>query len=429
MVKNTCSHQASSRPWNRGARRYANHSFGAILVISTEMLLSSDLHAAPGAQNKYDHSGTPGGHCNFWTPSNTAATVRVLQALALALHPIPNVIGLQLMNEPDNENGLQSWYESTIASIRGVLSAAYANNSGDDLPPATEFPVFIDDARDPSWYSQWVGRRDDFVIMDRHIYRCFTSQDSHQSGEEHAAGIRASTHGELQKFSDIAHGSVIVGEWSAGLGNEGMPNGSNAGEQDRQRRVFVQAQREVFNKTCAGQFFWCYKKGQGWDAGWSARDASLAAILPEWVGGPAVQLRGDDEKESAMEKARSKHIGVGAPCVAIHAETYVSSRCAPRVLDTAWVQAQRALAVRRWVPPRMGARETVRLLATRVQTPMAARPDPGACQAEGDKRQCLGVHARFRAGLRYRVARMITNETFRVTEIVRRVKKNSLIRT
>lgn len=259
-----------------------------------------DLHAAPGAQNKYDHSGTPTGDSHFWEGRNPEATSRVLQAIALQIHDKVNIVGLSLMNEPDNSDRLQGWYESTITSIRGTLADA----AGDGPPPSL-FPIFVDDARDPNWYSKIVGKREDFVVMDRHIYRCFTEADKQKSGEEHAELIRGHTKDDLVKWHKAAHGNVIVGEWSAGLGPEGMPHGANAGEQDRQRRVFVQAQRAVYAENCPGNFFWTYKKGQGWDAGWSARDASRAAILPEWVGGPRGEFNGadDDQREDLLRQA------------------------------------------------------------------------------------------------------------------------------
>jgi len=231
--------------------------------------------------------------------------VRVLQAVALQVINKVNVVGLGLMNEPDNNDQLQGWYESTITSIRGSL--ADADGQG---PPPSEFPIYIDDARDPNWYSQFVGKREDFVAMDRHIYRCFTPKDKEKSGEQQAEDIRGHTRDELRKYHHSAHGNIIIGEWSAGLSPEGMPHGANAGEQDRQRRVFVKAQREVFNENCAGQFFWCYKKGSGWDAGWSSRDASRAAILPEWVGGIRGELNEatDDAREDLLKQAAERHI-------------------------------------------------------------------------------------------------------------------------
>jgi len=264
-----------------------------------------DIHAAPGAQNKNDHSGTPSNECHFWEGNNREAAVRVLRAIVLEIHNKVNIVGLSLMNEPSNNNQLQGWYESTITSVRDALS-----DRAEGGPSPNDFPIFIDSAWDPNWYSQIVGKRDDFVVMDHHLYRCFTDQDKRLSGERQAADIRGRTKDELKKHHTNAHGNLIIGEWSAALSPEGMPHGANAGEQDRQRRVFVQAQRDVYNENCAGHFFWTYKKESGWDAGWSSRDASTAAILPKWVGGPRGPFNrvDEDDRESLLKEAIERHL-------------------------------------------------------------------------------------------------------------------------
>ncbi|KAG8696054.1 Glucan 1,3-beta-glucosidase 3 [Ceratobasidium sp. 395] len=108
------------------------------------------------------------------------------------------------------------------------------------------------------------------------------SKTALKSGDEHAAAIRNSS--PLPPLSSAARGSLIIGEWSAAL-NPGSLRSGEAGEQDRQRRVWARAQLEAYEAVCAGWFFWTWKKGTGWDAGWSSRDATTAEILPRWVGG------------------------------------------------------------------------------------------------------------------------------------------------
>ncbi|KAF8342202.1 putative cytoplasm protein [Cantharellus anzutake] len=262
-----------------------------------------DLHAAPGAQNKDPHAGTGTGQVHFWEPHNQSATVRALRVLAAALSPIPNVVGLELLNEPANNDSLQGWYEDTIRAIRSALPPRHAD----------EFPIYVGDAWDPNWYASWTGQRHDFVVLDHHVYRCFTPEDLKLTGDQHAHNIQTDTRGWFTSLSSKAKGNFVIGEWSGALGpsSVGLP-GADAGEQDRQRRVFVRAQSEVFDATSAGSFFWTYKKGQGWDAGWSARDSRLADILPHWRGGVKRGIgRGkitDNEKQEALRKAYDSHV-------------------------------------------------------------------------------------------------------------------------
>lgn len=79
-----------------------------------------DLHAAPGAQNKDAHSGTGTGEIHMWTRTNMARTVMALQVLTTQFANRPNVVGIELINEPANNNQVQGWYESTLAALRKI---------------------------------------------------------------------------------------------------------------------------------------------------------------------------------------------------------------------------------------------------------------------------------------------------------------------
>ncbi|CAE6481493.1 unnamed protein product [Rhizoctonia solani] len=228
-----------------------------------------DLHAAPGAQNRDAHSGTGTGEVRMWTRTNLSRTVHALQVLTAQLASRPNVVGIELVNEPANNNQVQGWYESTIAALRKI---------------SPDLPLYIRqvDPRLTTWYSKLVGARSDFVVLDHHLYRCFTPGDAAMSGDEHAAALRNSA--PLVPLSAAARGNLIVGEWSAAL-NPASLRSNEAGERDRQRRVWARAQLDAYEASCGGWFFWTWKKGTGWDAGWCAKDATLAAILPGWVGG------------------------------------------------------------------------------------------------------------------------------------------------
>ncbi|EUC66853.1 glycoside hydrolase family 5 protein [Rhizoctonia solani AG-3 Rhs1AP] len=226
-----------------------------------------DLHAAPGAQNRDAHSGTGTGEVRMWTRTNLSRTVHALQVLTAQLALRPNVVGIELVNEPANNNQVQKWYEDTLTALRKI---------------SPDLPLYISDAWDAPWYSKIVGSRSDFVVLDHHLYRCFTPGDASMSGDEHASALRNSA--PLVPLSAAARGNLIVGEWSAAL-NPASLRSNEAGEQDRQRRVWARAQLDAYEASCGGWFFWTWKKGTGWDAGWCAKDASLAAILPAWVGG------------------------------------------------------------------------------------------------------------------------------------------------
>jgi len=118
------------------------------------------------------------------------------------------------------------------------------------------------------------------VVLDHHLYRCFTQQDQTFSGDQHAAGL---CRDDFARYAQTTRGNFVVAEFSAALNPKSFGRHNDAGEQDRQRRVFFRAELDMFEKSCGGWWIWTYKK-DGWDAGWSLRDTVRAEIMPNWVG-------------------------------------------------------------------------------------------------------------------------------------------------
>jgi glucan 1,3-beta-glucosidase len=201
---------------------------------------------------------------------------------------------LEILNEPANNSHLQKFYDTTLSEIRQVA------------PP--DFPIYLSDAWDTAHYAKYVGARDDFVVLDHHLYRCFTDEDSSMNGDSHARKLREEFERPFAEQGADAGGNMVVGEWSASLSDRGL-GGVDNGEKDRQRREFVKAQLELFDSHTGGWWFWTYKKGDGWDAGWCARDAARAEILPAFVGltwFKGVPAAG--AKERGLQKCHSESI-------------------------------------------------------------------------------------------------------------------------
>ncbi len=209
------------------------------------------------------HSGMSGGKVKFWDKSNLKSTALALRFLGATLAPNPNVIGLELLNEPKNDNRLLGWYERTL----------------DELRPLTgpDFPIYVSDAWDTNWYSQWAGRRGDFVVVDHHLYRCFTPEDKAIDGRGHAAKLAHEFAPQFLQWCGQA--PVVVGEWSAGLDDSCLDPDTPAGERDAQKRAWVAGQMDLYERA-AGYWFWTLKTDRPWDAGWSAYNAAQAEILP-----------------------------------------------------------------------------------------------------------------------------------------------------
>lgn len=241
------------------------------------------MHAAPGKQNGDTHSGI-NGPVKFYEQQHLQHTTKVLNILAIEVASIPNVVGLELVNEPQNNSLLQRWYQTTLDSIREKVGP--------------ELPLYISDCWDISSYAKFIENRRDFVVLDHHLYRCYTANDLRQSGEELAAAFPPES---LVNGFNITTGNIVVGEFSAALNPSSMRS-SEAGEQDRQRRVFAQAELQCLQTCTAGFWFWTLKK-DGWDAGWNLMNTVQAEIMPKYHGMRRDQGQSDD-KERAAEEAK-----------------------------------------------------------------------------------------------------------------------------
>ncbi len=173
---------------------------------------------------------------------------------------------------------------------------------------------YVHDAFRPDYYAGYIPKQNTFVVLDHHLYRCFTDEDRNQSGDQHAQHLTGDFGTTFAGYSDMAHGSIIVGEFSACLDDKSFGNTHDDDERNRHRRVFLRAQLDLYDKYCAGFFFWTLKKGEGWDANWSAKNATQAEILPAWVGGKRYQGNGEDRKGELIKQAYGGWPARGGMC-------------------------------------------------------------------------------------------------------------------
>ena len=261
-----------------------------------------DLHAAPGKQNADPHSGTSLSANFFNDPHNLRRGLYAITSLSRALNrfcssqspPLTNVIGIELLNEPapPNDNILREWYLDAVAGVRREYPG---------------IPIYLGEVWRLESYAKWVSKEQGrlscpgstglgegkdakgaLVVLDHHLYRCFTPEDNRTSVQDHTRAL-LEPNGSVQKSfaaaSEIlgrAGGGMIVGEWSCGL------NPASLREAHGERRAFVEAQLAVYEKYCGGWYWWTLKKENevyGKDVGWSLKDAVEAGVFPRAVPG------------------------------------------------------------------------------------------------------------------------------------------------
>ncbi|KAF7289449.1 Glucan 1,3-beta-glucosidase 3 [Mycena chlorophos] len=232
-----------------------------------------DLHAAPGKQNADAHSGSSNAPTFFTDSGMRKRTVKVLRILATQLKSLPNVVGIELLNEPhpDSDSKLEKWYLEAFAALA-------------EVDPA--LPIYIGDCWKTEHYAEFLKSstnkpRPALVVLDHHLYRCFTAQDTKTSATTHAHNLTDKNASTPRMFSRVAEmldeagAALVVGEWSGALNP-----GSLIGEPD-ERKIYIAAQLALFDMQCQGNFFWTYKKaGHAPDAGWCLRDAVETGQYP-----------------------------------------------------------------------------------------------------------------------------------------------------
>lgn len=205
-----------------------------------------------------------------------------------------NVVAIELINEPKNSDRLQSLYENLLNEIRTIVQP--------------HFGIAIGDAWDTNWYSMFAGNRKDFVILDHHLYRCFTEDQISASVYDHVGRCHKEYLEMLMDAKHKSRDSLIIGEWSVGL-NPRSFRGHNHHEQSQ---MWAHAQLEMYERTAAGHFFWTLRKHDGdHDSGWNFKHAVNSGIMPSWLGGkqglPNEGLATLEQRDNECNEATSQH--------------------------------------------------------------------------------------------------------------------------
>ncbi|KAK0454061.1 glycoside hydrolase superfamily [Desarmillaria tabescens] len=236
-----------------------------------------DLHAAPGAQNPDNHSGLSTGDAGLWhSEKKQRKTVQILVALAQEIVRFDNVVGLEVLNEPKDTNRLQSWYEEAIFALQSIS------------PEISEIPLYLSDAWATGHYAQFIAGRSNpgtFLVLDHHLYRCFTSDDHALSASQHAANVHpanpdAPSTSMLSGASGTSSHSIVIGEWSAALNPASFSSYQDENAKLAAQREWGYAQWEAYERFCGGYFFWTLKKEGGSDPGWCYYTAVEKGVLP-----------------------------------------------------------------------------------------------------------------------------------------------------
>ena len=219
-----------------------------------------DLHGAYGSQNGQAHSGLNDGNIEWYNSWNQGLTTELLVWLAKEISDVTNVIGIQLLNEPQNRDSYWQWLPTAMDAMRNA--SAYAKT----------IPLYFHDAFVLSKGAAFVQKRTDFVISDHHAYYVYTPSDQALTAQGHVTKLDGSIFGQFAEQSSIARRNLIVGEWSCALAWSSIKDSKNP---SKDQTEFCQTQQDIWQTTGAGWTFWSYKmENCDQNSGWCFQSAS-----------------------------------------------------------------------------------------------------------------------------------------------------------
>lgn len=271
----------NAKPWEEVKRLIylANQNRIGVLI---------DLHALPGGANGDSHSGEKnGGDGKFFSNERSVKFMAdvVLPYLIQDLSNFDNIIGLQIVNECQfNSVGKmeKKYYERAIKAIR-------------QFDPY--MPIIISDGWWPEQWVEWIHKEKYFadVVIDSHVYRCFSDSDKEKSPDEIINDLEKSI-----QF-DQSRADFVVGEFSCVLDGSSWGRG-NYNREEVVRR-YGQAQTSLFRKKASwGWFFWTFQFEHGDGGEWGYKPMIERNCIPKR---PKTWKKPDDK---AIKNIISQHV-------------------------------------------------------------------------------------------------------------------------
>ncbi|HEX8227052.1 MAG TPA: glycoside hydrolase family 5 protein [Candidatus Saccharimonadales bacterium] len=233
----------------------------------TGIVILLDLHAAPGSQNGWDHSGRAGACTWADDEQNVVRTLAVVAKLVKRYGQHPSLLGIELLNEPKwtlPRKKLLRYYETAYRIVRK------------ECPPEC-WIVFHDSFRPRRWKHKLPKATFPNAYIDTHQYQTFNARDKRLD----MAGHMRKTFGKVRR--DLARMNrshpVVVGEWSVTLDPQSL-QGLNRSQRDAASRAYGAAQLIAYG-SCAAWFYWTYRTEDG--GVWSFRDCVDRGWLPNFA--------------------------------------------------------------------------------------------------------------------------------------------------
>lgn len=219
-----------------------SHGVGVIL----------DVHAAPGSQNGWDHSGRSG-HIGWGHGDTVEKTLAFVDSLIDRCGNKTALRALEVLNEPH--------WDVSIDTLTGYYQQAYDRIRA-RVPQLT---VVMSDAFRPEQMAKKLQKRKfTEVILDVHLYQLFTEEDRALD----LAGHIRKTEGDWAKMLSklTKRMPVMVGEWSAAMHEMYQPINQPShvrGYTNDDYVTYFRTQQRMFEDQGVGWTYWTARTAGG----------------------------------------------------------------------------------------------------------------------------------------------------------------------
>ncbi|XP_015885547.1 probable glucan 1,3-beta-glucosidase A [Ziziphus jujuba] len=219
-----------------------------------------DLHAAPGSQNGWEHSGTRDGSLEWGkTDENIKQTVNVIEFLASRYAKHPSLYAVELINEPLSPgvsvDTLKKFYKAGYDAVRRHTDKAFVifSNRLGPMKPRELFPVI----------SGLKGS-----VIDVHYYHLFTDDFNKMTVQQNIDYIYSNNTEELNRVTTSNGPLIFVGEWVAEW------KVKDATKENYQR--YAKAQLDVFGRATFGWSYWTLRNvNKHWNLEWMIKNGYI----------------------------------------------------------------------------------------------------------------------------------------------------------
>ena len=120
-------------------------------------------------------------------------------------------------------------------------------------PYGDTFPLYLHDGFNLWKFSDFVHKRQDFVVQDYHSYYVFTPSDASTPASKHSENVENGISQMLINASGNQRRNLVIDEWSCALTTQSL---SSERDPEEARRRFCTGQMGVYATASAGWSFW-----------------------------------------------------------------------------------------------------------------------------------------------------------------------------